>query len=123
MASVIAIFGLIVSVIITGDMKAEVPLSLAFSQLGAGLTVGLAGLAAGMAIGIIGDAGARASAQQPRLYVGMVLILIFAEALGECYCSDEGRLAMVLMLTHTGLYGLIIALTLNAKGRASAPAC
>ncbi|KAJ3496961.1 hypothetical protein NLG97_g2268 [Lecanicillium saksenae] len=103
MASVIAIFGLIVSVIITGDMKAEVPLSMAFSQLGAGLTVGLAGLAAGMAIGIIGDAGARASAQQPRLYVGMVLILIFAEALG--------------------LYGLIIALTLNAKGRASAPAC
>jgi V-type H+-transporting ATPase proteolipid subunit len=35
-----------------------------------------------MCIGIVGDAGVRASAQQPRLYVGMVLILIFSEALG-----------------------------------------
>ena len=30
----------------------------------------------------VGDAGVRANAQQPRLYVGMILILIFAEALG-----------------------------------------
>ena len=36
----------------------------------------------GLAIGIVGDAGVRANAQQPRLYVGMILILIFAEALG-----------------------------------------
>ena len=35
------------------------------------------------AIGIVGDAGVRGSAQQPRLYVGMILILIFAEVLGE----------------------------------------
>lgn len=34
------------------------------------------------AIGIVGDAGVRGSAQQPRLYVGMILILIFAEVLG-----------------------------------------
>ena len=31
------------------------------------------------AIGIVGDAGVRASAQQAKLYVGMVLILIFSE--------------------------------------------
>lgn len=42
---------------------------------------GLAGLGAGMAIGIVGDAGVRANAQQPKLFVGMILILIFAEAL------------------------------------------
>jgi len=64
--------------------------------LGSGLSVGLAGLSAGMAIGIVGDAGVRATAQQPQLFVGMILILIFAEALG--------------------LYGLIVALILSTSG-------
>ena len=45
-----------------------------FIQLGAGLSVGLAGLAAGFAIGIVGDAGVRGTAQQPRLFVGMVSV-------------------------------------------------
>lgn len=48
------------------------PLAQGFVQLGAGLSVGLAGLAAGFAIGIVGDAGSRGTAQQPRLFVGMV---------------------------------------------------
>lgn len=34
-----------------------------------------------MSLGIVGDAGVRANAQQPKLFVGMILILIFAEAL------------------------------------------
>merc|ERR1712169_101024 len=34
----------------------------------------MAGLAAGFAIGIVGDAGVRGTAQQPRLFVGMILI-------------------------------------------------
>ena len=66
-----------------------------FAHLAAGLACGLSGMAAGIAIGIVGDAGVRASAQQSKLYVGMVLILIFAEALG--------------------LYGLIVGLILTAK--------
>ena len=66
-----------------------------FLHLGAGLSVGLSGLAAGFAIGVVGDAGVRGSAQQPRLFVGMILILIFAEVLG--------------------LYGLIVALVLTTK--------
>lgn len=53
-------------------MKAEISLFQGFVQLGAGLSVGLAGLAAGFAIGIVGDAGVRGTAQQPRLFVGMV---------------------------------------------------
>ena len=65
-----------------------------FIQLGAGLSVGLAGLAAGFAIGIVGDAGVRGTA---RLYIGMILILIFAEVLG--------------------LYGLIVALILNTRSQ------
>jgi V-type H+-transporting ATPase 16kDa proteolipid subunit len=43
-----------------------------FVQFGAGLSVGLSCLAAGFAIGITGDAGVRATAQQPRMFVGMV---------------------------------------------------
>jgi len=52
-----------------------------YAHFASGLACGLAGLAAGMAIGIVGDAGVRANAQQPKLFVGMILILIFAEAL------------------------------------------
>lgn len=48
-----------------------------FIQLGAGLSVGLAGLAAGFAIGIVGDAGVRGTAQQPRLFIGMVSVYAF----------------------------------------------
>lgn len=40
------------------------------------------------AIGIVGDAGVRGTAQQPRLYVGMILILIFAEVLGGFWPHD-----------------------------------
>ena len=66
-----------------------------FMHFGAGLSVGLSGLAAGYAIGIVGDAGVRGTAQQPRLFVGMILILIFAEVLG--------------------LYGLIVAIYLFSQ--------
>lgn len=52
-----------------------------YAHFASGLACGLASLAAGMAIGIVGDAGVRANAQQPKLFVGMILILIFAEAL------------------------------------------
>ena len=57
-------------------VQMEMTLFQGFIQLGAGLAVGLAGLAAGFAIGIVGDAGVRGTAQQPRLFVGMVRILL-----------------------------------------------
>ena len=82
MAGIIAIYGLVVSVLISNNLTQHVALFTSFIQLGAGLSVGLAGLAAGFAIGIVGDAGVRGTAQQPRLFVGMILILIFAEVLG-----------------------------------------
>lgn len=47
-----------------------------------GLVVGLTGLAAGYCIGIVGDNGVRAYMKQSRVYVGMILILIFGEVLG-----------------------------------------
>jgi len=95
MAGIIAIYGVVVAVLIAGQMKSAADgytLYKGFVHLGAGLAVGLSGLAAGYAIGIVGDAGVRGTAQQPRLFVGMILILIFAEVLG--------------------LYGLIVAIYL-----------
>lgn len=83
MAGIIGIYGLVVSVLISDGLKQHLALYTGFIQLGAGLSVGLAGLAAGFAIGIVGDAGVRGTAQQPRLFVGMILILIFAEVLGK----------------------------------------
>ena len=51
-------------------------------HLACGLSVGLTGLAAGYAIGIVGDVGVRSYMSQSRIFVGMVLILIFGEVLG-----------------------------------------
>ncbi|CAG7815416.1 unnamed protein product [Allacma fusca] len=98
MAGIIAIYGLVVAVLIAGSLDSPSEGYTAyqgFLHLGAGLSVGLSGLAAGIAIGIVGDAGVRGNAQQPRLFVGMILILIFAEVLG--------------------LYGLIVAIYLYTK--------
>jgi len=97
MAGIIAIYGVVVAVLIAGQLEPAPGYTLykGFVHLGAGLSVGLSGLAAGYAVGIVGDAGVRGTAQQPRLYVGMILILIFAEVLG--------------------LYGLIVAIYLYAK--------
>jgi V-type H+-transporting ATPase proteolipid subunit len=86
LAGVLSIYGLVVSVLISGNLREEMPIYTAFLQLGAGISVGLSGMAAGFAIGIVGDAGVRGVAQQPRLFVGMILILIFAEVLGMLTC-------------------------------------
>ena len=55
-------------------------------HLAAGLSVGLCGIAAGYSIGKVGDSGVRAFMDEPRVYVGMVLILIFGEVLGLYGC-------------------------------------
>eukprot|EP00727_Mastigamoeba_balamuthi_P007616 m51a1_g3475 putative vacuolar atpase proteolipid subunit (183) ;mRNA; r:759483-760477 len=97
-AGIIGIYGLIICIMIITNIKndGKYTLMASFMDLGSGLTVGLCGLGAGMAIGIVGDSGVRATGQQPRLYVPMVLVLIFSEALG--------------------LYGLIVAILLTSKG-------
>lgn len=105
MAGVLGIYGLIVSVILLGAISGTSPSGITtystfsgFAHLAAGLCCGMSGLAAGFAIGIVGDAGVRAVGQQERLFVGMILILIFAEALA--------------------LYGLIVALILSQQSYA-----
>merc|ERR1712080_255984 len=98
MGGVLGIYGLIVAVLLGSGIDKE-PYGYAsfsgYSALSAGLCCGMAGLSAGIAIGIVGDAGVRANARQPKLFVGVILILIFAEA--------------------PGLYGLIVALILSGN--------
>jgi len=97
MSGIIAVYGLVVSVLIAGGLSPQIEYSLyaGFIHLAAGLSCGFTGLAAGYAIGIVGDACVRAYVYESRIFVTMVLILIFAEVLG--------------------LYGLIVALILNTR--------
>jgi len=98
MASVRGVYGLIVSILISvslGDVSSGYSLSKGFAHFFAGLSVGLTGFGSGYCMGIIGDSGMAAVARKPQLYVGILLMLVFAEALG--------------------LYGLIISLILMGK--------
>jgi len=95
MAGIIAVYGLVVSVLIVGNLDPHKPYPLysGFIHLAAGLCCGFTGLAAGYAIGIVGDSAVRAYVYESRVFVGMVLILIFSEVIG--------------------LYGLIVGLILD----------
>jgi V-type H+-transporting ATPase proteolipid subunit len=96
MAGILGIYGLIVAVIINNNIKVEDYTYSSFAgylHLGAGMAAGMTSLSAGLAIGIVGDTCVRAYGKQDKIFVAMILMLIFAEALG--------------------LYGLIIALLMN----------
>ena len=96
MAGILGIYGIIVAVLLNGSIKGPcIEGKEAFKLLGAGMTCGLSSLASGFAIGTCGDAGVRAYSQSNNgVYVGLILIMIFAEAIG--------------------LYGLIVAIILQS---------
>merc|ERR1719263_1341290 len=97
MAGILGIYGIIVAVLLNNEVgKKDLTGKQGYQFLGAGLCCGLSSLAAGLAIGVAGDAGVRAYAQTDGIFVGMILILIFAEAIG--------------------LYGLIVAIILVSSG-------
>ena len=102
MAGIIGIYGLIVAVLLVSAVdqpdntgRSTYTWNTGFRHLASGLRVGMSGVGAGYAIGLVGDAGVRACGRQPRVFVGMILVLIFAEALA--------------------LYGLIVGLILSQK--------
>lgn len=109
MSGIIAVYALVISVLIAQDLAPPssnsnyslfkyanvLPFSIinfvsrtctnhlsGFMHLACGLSVGATGLAAGYCIGVVGDKGVRAYMEQSRIFVGMVLILIFGEVLG-----------------------------------------
>ena len=95
MAGILGIYGLIISVILSGKvvMASTYGPYQGFRTMVSGLCCGLSALASGYAIGVVGEMAVRTNAINEEFYVGMILILIFAEA--------------------TGLLGLIIAIILS----------
>ena len=84
MAGILGIYGLIVSVILSGKVTMAStygPFS-GFRQLASGLCCGFSAMASGYAIGMAGEQSVRANAINEEFYVGMILILIFSEAIG-----------------------------------------
>ncbi|KPI88866.1 putative vacuolar type h ATPase subunit [Leptomonas seymouri] len=106
MAGILGIYGLIIAVIINNNIHTDDNSYSAYAgylHLGAGLAAGLAALGAGLSIGVVGDTAARAYGKQDQIFVVMVLMLIFSEALG--------------------LYGLIIALLMNNQANRYTDLC
>lgn len=93
MAGILGIYGVIVAAIINQSVSTTSAKD-GYKYLGAGLSCGLSSLAAGLAIGVAGDAGVRAYAQTDAIFVGMILILIFAEAIGL-----YGMIVAIIMIT------------------------
>lgn len=104
MAGILGIYGLITAVVLNQSIKYDKdnPTSpnsyfpfYGWKHFAAGLSCGICALGAGISIGIAGEAGVKALGMEDRTFVGMMLIMIFSEALG--------------------LYGLIISLILSTK--------
>ena len=98
-AGILGVYGIIVSVLVNNGINGmhsqpDKMMQNGHKYFSAGLCCGLSGLAAGLAIGVAGDAGVRAYAQTDGIFVGMILILIFAECIG--------------------LYGMIIAIIISS---------
>ena len=94
MASILGIYGLIMCIIILQKIKETgYTFDQSMGHMAAGLSCGLSALAAGYSIGEVGDQGVRSNAREPQVFVGMILILIFAEAIA--------------------LFGLIVAILLS----------
>ena len=96
MAGILSIYGLIIAVLISQQVKnedAKAGPAGANRALMAGLSCGLSQLAAGYAIGIVGEQGVKYFGMNEQIFVALILILIFAEVLG--------------------LYGMIVAIILQ----------
>ena len=95
MAGIVGIYGLVTAVIIAPSMTFPYPSFNGYANFAGGLSVGFTGLASGICIGFAGNVAVRALAEQPKLIMGAMLILIFGEVLG--------------------LYGFIVSIILNTK--------
>ena len=82
-AGVLAIYGLIYSVIVLAAVPSEdYSESRGYAQFVGGLTVGLCCLASGLAVGMVGNKGLRSIAENKATRVQMILNLVYCEALG-----------------------------------------
>lgn len=92
----VAIYGIIMAIIMVQRLKNVSDESLysgfgtystsaafaGYSLFAAGLTVGFTNIACGLSVGLVGSAAALADAQDPSLFVKILIIEIFASAIG-----------------------------------------
>lgn len=98
MAGVLSIYGLITMLVINSKVTTYplgMPYYVGYAHFAAGICTGVASLAAGIAIGGAAQTASKCVAQQPSLFVAMIIVLIFGEALA--------------------LFGLIVSLLLTSS--------